>query len=176
MGTRLWHDKSSSITILHHLPLLGVTMRGYLKEKHFDQSRHISEDGCAGDRKTVLETTKCLTRFHPLANKSSIQFAEQEPEPRKRKDKLLYHTGIHQLHPHSLSDRRTATRWRCSSHSDRRSGPPRTSAHGELGREATKPHDSTGTWQRLSLLSLPVTPKTKITLAIKDAFHPPPQQ
>lgn len=155
MGTRRWHHKSSSITILHHLPLLGVTMWGYLKEKHFDQSLHISEDGCAGARKRCWKRLNISSSFHPLANKSPIRFAEQEPEPRETKGKLVYRTGIHPLRLRSLSDRRTATRWRCSSHSDRRSGLPRTSAHGKLGREATKPHDSTGTGQRLSSLSPP---------------------
>lgn len=120
---------------------------------------------------TALETTKYLIRHHPLANKSSIRFTGQEPNPRRAEEKLVYHTGIHQLHLHSLSDHRTATRWRCSSHWGRQSGLPRTSARGTLGRKATKPHHSTGRLSSLSPLNLiPIDSENKITLIIKDAF------
>lgn len=49
-----------------------------------------------------------------------------------------YHTGTHQLHPHSPSGHRRARRWKCSSHWGRQSGLPHTWAHGILGYRKTE--------------------------------------
>lgn len=49
-----------------------------------------------------------------------------------------YHTGIHLPHLHNLFDHHTAKHWKCSSHSDKQSGPPHTFAHVKLGQNKTK--------------------------------------
>lgn len=87
---------------------------------------------CKQHKKTLISSA----RYWKKGKKKSFYFIVDE-RSHARQDLLVYHTGIHLLHPRSPFDRHTATRWKCSCHLDRQSVPLRTSAHGKLGK-ATK--------------------------------------
>lgn len=164
MGTGLGHHNSSSITVLHHLPLLGGTMQRLFKRKDIWANRCV----LAGmDTPATAGGSHRTPHPFPPISKQITTLSRSRSQERQRRG-WLYRTGTRRLRPRSPSARRTATRWRCSSRSDRRSGLPRTSGRGKLGDE-TKSHDSSPE-VKLVTFCPPVTPKTKITRAIKDAW------
>lgn len=111
------------------------------------------EGGRGGDASDLFKRTKAKQQIASPQCKMNTHSNSRQREngapsdreaggsPVRCKACWVYRTGIHPLRLRSLFGRRTATRWRCSSHSDKRSGPPRTSARGRLG-DKQRDHES----------------------------------